>query len=121
MKDDIKGKGFTRKFTENFLVGGTLVAFALWVSYFTSPVVGGIIAALPIRLSITWILAGLREGKEFAAEMARGSIVGMIGNLCFTLTLLITIIALGIGMSFLLALVICGVIIVALNGLSTRF
>jgi hypothetical protein len=121
MKGKVKGKGMIRKFMENFLAGGALVAFALWVSYFTSPVIGGIVAALPVRLSITWILAGIREGRGFAAEMARGSIVGMIGNLCFTLTLLITIMALGIGMSFLLALLICGLIIIALNGMVKRF
>ena len=119
MKDsksiDKKGKSIIRKFIENFIVGGALVVFALWISNFTNPAIGGIIAALPIRFSITWILAGLREGKEFASKMARGSIVGMIGNICFTLTLFITIMILGIGASFVLATVICALVIITLK------
>jgi uncharacterized membrane protein (GlpM family) len=113
--EDIMLGLYYRELVENFLVGGCLVVLALWLAYITNPVIGGIVAALPIRFSITWVLAGMRQGVEFAEQMARGSIIGMIGNLCFTITLFVSLISLGLILGFLLAILICLVVIITLK------
>jgi len=108
-------KSLSREWTENFLAGGFLVLFALWVAHISSPVLGGVIAALPIRFAITWILAGMREGLEFAADMAFGSIIGMAGNLLFSLTLFFSLSVLDFFASFSLAIAVCMITIILLR------
>lgn len=100
---------------ENFLVGGLLVLFALLVANYSNPVVGGIIAALPIRFGITWAIGAARNGSEFAENMARGSIIGMAGNLMFSLTLFFTLLGLGFFLSFFLGLAVCLIAILAIR------
>jgi hypothetical protein len=112
----VKGKKpMAREWLENFLAGGSLVLLALWVAYVSTPVLGGIIAALPIKFAITWILAGIREGPGFAEKMARGSIIGMTGNLLFSLTLFLTLSTLDLFVSFSLAAAVCLIAIVLLR------
>lgn len=108
-------KSLGREWFENFLAGGMLVVFAMWVAQISTPVLGGIIAALPIKFSITWILAGIREGAEFAERMANGSIIGMTGNLLFSFTLFIALSTLDFLASFSIAITVCIVAIVALK------
>jgi len=76
-----------REFSENFVIGGLLVMLAIWVAKVSTPVMGGIIAAVPIRYAVTWSIAAVRRGKEFAEDMARGSVIGMPGNITFSLAL----------------------------------
>jgi hypothetical protein len=108
-------KSIGREWVENFLAGGFLVLLALGVAYITTPILGGIIAALPIKFGITWVLAGLREGLEFAEKLAKGSIIGMTGNLLFSLTLFFSLAALDLFISFSLAIVICLAAIILLK------
>jgi hypothetical protein len=116
----VKGKKpMAREWPENFLAGGFLVLLALWVAYASTPVLGGIIAALPIKFAITWILAGIREGPAFAQKMAEGSIIGMTGNLLFSLTLFLTLSSFDLFTSFSLALLAC-LIAIALLRLTFR-
>ncbi|MFQ5648200.1 MAG: DUF3147 family protein, partial [Candidatus Aenigmatarchaeota archaeon] len=82
-----------KEFAKNFAIGGFLIALALWLAYATNPFIGGIIAALPVRYAITWGMAGAKQGEDFAEKMAKGSIRGMIGNLCFTITIILSLVA----------------------------
>jgi hypothetical protein len=114
--DSMTGKkSIAREWLENFLAGGFLVLLALEVAYITSPILGGIIAALPIKFGITWILAGVRGGLEFAERMARGSIIGMTGNLLFSFTLFFSLSVLDFFISFSLAIALCLIAIVLLK------
>ncbi len=104
-----------REFTENFLAGGFLVAIALWIAYTSSPVIGGLIAGLPLRFAVTWILGAVRKGPEFAQMMARGSLRGMTANIISSLTLFYSLFVLGFAAAFALTLVVCFVIILVLR------
>ena len=115
MKKGKYGKSLIREWLENFLAGGLLVFFALWIAYASSPVLGGVIAALPIKFAVTWILAGIREGPKFAEKMAKGSILGMTGNLLFSMSLFFSLYFLDLYFSFTLAIAVCLLTIVILK------
>ena len=83
----MRGKSILRELLEDFLSGGFLVAVALWVAHSSSPVVGGVITGLPIRFAATWLLAARRRGAAYAERMAKGSVMGMAGNILFSVTL----------------------------------
>ena len=104
-----------KEFLENFAAGGFLVMAALWVAELSSPVIGGVIAAMPIRFAATWILGGMRHGKAFAGRLARASIIGMAGNLIFSVTLFLAIGVLGFSPGFGLGVLCCLAAIVALR------
>ncbi len=72
------------EFIKNFVVGGIMVSVALLVADMFSPVVGGVIAGLPIRFATTWALGTKRKGHEFGIRMADGSLVGVIGTISFS-------------------------------------
>jgi hypothetical protein len=108
-------KSLGREWIENFMAGGILVVFALWVARMSTPALGGVIAALPIKFAAMWILAGLREGAEFAERMASGSILGMTGNLLFSVTLFLSLSSLDLLLSFTLATAVCLIAIAALR------
>ncbi len=110
-----RAKTIGRDWAENFLAGGMLVAFALWAAQISTPVLGGIIAALPIKFGITWVIAGVRGGEEFAERMAKGSVIGMTGNLLFSVTLFFSLSTLDLLASFALAIAVCLIAIAALR------
>lgn len=103
-----------KEFVENFAAGGFLVMAALWVADISSPVLGGVIAAMPIRFAATWLLGGIRHGKAFAGKLARGSIIGMAGNLIFSVMLFLTIGMLGFSPGFGLGVICCLAAVMAL-------
>lgn len=90
MKEEREAKGKGRlavEFLQHFVIGGFFVMIAIWVAKVSTPAIGGIIAALPIRYGLTWTITALREGKDFAEDMAKGSVIGMPGNILFSITL----------------------------------
>ena len=100
---------------EDFAAGGFLVMAALWVAEISSPVLGGVIAAMPVRFAAVWIIGGMRRGKAFAGRLARGSLIGMTGNLIFSVTLFLAAGVLGFTPGFGLGVICCLAAIVALR------
>ena len=68
---------------KDFLIGGGLIASAITVGILTSPLIGGIIAALPIRAGLTFLLGGLHEGTDFVHKMVEGSMLTYIPTMLF--------------------------------------
>jgi uncharacterized membrane protein (GlpM family) len=104
-----------KRFILDFLIGGFMVAASLLVAATLSPIAGGIIAGLPIRMGTTLAIVGYREGGEKLQKTARGALVGMIGSLGFTLTLYFTLLLLSFMVSFVLSLSICMGIIIGIT------
>lgn len=104
-----------REFLEDFLSGGFLVAVALWLAHSSSPVMGGVITGLPIRFAATWLLAARRRGAAYAEKMARGSVMGMVGNILFSVTLFVSLLPLGFAAGFAIAMAVCITAIVILK------
>lgn len=84
----------------DFLIGGGLVAIALAVGFLFSPLVAGVIAALPIRVGATIFLGGVHEGAEFAHKMVEGGLLTYAGTLGFFLVLYYAIPRFGLLKSF---------------------
>jgi hypothetical protein len=86
----VKMKDFQDIFIR-FIVGGTLVvAVYILASLLPWHSLAGIFAAFPGVMAAAVSLAGWRQGDETAAEVAKGSIVGMIGSTaCVLATLFI--------------------------------
>ncbi len=101
------GRSAFRELAEDFVSGGFLVAVALWLAHSSSPVIGGVITGLPIRFAATWLLAARRRGAAYAERMARGSVMGMAGNILFSVTLFFVLLPLGFVAGFLVALSVC--------------
>ena len=115
-KDKKVKKVMIREFLENFTIGGSFVVLAIWIAQISSPAIGGIIAALPIRYGITWTITALREGKDFAEDMARGSLIGMPGNLAFSIMLYVLLItSMGLIAAFMLAVIAGFIVIIAMK------
>lgn len=70
----------------DFVLGGVLVAAAVFVGIVAGAIWGGVIAALPIRLGVT-ILLSYAEGSKFTMQMIEGSLLTYVGTLFFLLTL----------------------------------
>jgi hypothetical protein len=72
----------------DFVVGGIIVAGALFVASLFGPVYGGILAGAPIRAGSTIFLEGLQHGTKSATELTRGVVLAMLANVgfskCFT-------------------------------------
>ncbi|MFQ5648201.1 MAG: hypothetical protein ACE5FW_03105 [Candidatus Aenigmatarchaeota archaeon] len=99
------------KVLSDFLIGGFLVAFILLVAKAVGPFIGGIVAALPIRLGVAYGLAGAASGEAFATQMAIGALPGSLGALGFMVVLSRATRRLGITRSFLLACLACLIIV----------
>jgi len=69
-----------RELLLRFCFGGTAVAACYIISVY-SPVkfLGGVFAAFPAVMAAAVMMAGLRDGKKEAADVARGAVSGMIG------------------------------------------
>ena len=112
------GKSWKRmasEFAENFALGGLLVMLALWVAKASSPAIGGIITAVPIKYAITWMITAVRQGREFAEDMAKGSVIGMPGNLTFSITLFLFLMASVDFIAAFAASIIAGVFVLVLT------
>jgi Protein of unknown function (DUF3147) len=74
-----------------FLVGGTVViAVYILASILPWRSLAGIFAAFPGVMSAAVSLAGWRQGDRAAAEVAKGSVIGMLGSTaCVLATLFI--------------------------------
>jgi hypothetical protein len=78
--------GTARNIAWDFLIGGALVAGALVVGALYSPMLAGVIAALPIRLVTTLALAGNQNGTPFVRQMLEGTILGWLVGGVFLFT-----------------------------------
>lgn len=91
----------------DFFVGGGLIAFVVALLHFVGPMLGGIIASIPLRIGITMFLGGISEGSAFVLGMLRGSIPATFGAFSFMIVLSRSTRKLGILRSFSLASLIC--------------
>ncbi len=89
----------------DFFIGGLFVALAVAVGIAAGAIWGGMIAALPIRLAITFILASA-ESTKFTQEMIEGALLSYIGTLFFLLTLYLGFNKLGLAKSMIIATII---------------
>jgi hypothetical protein len=99
------------KLVYDFLAGGGLIATVLALGKVFGPMIAGIIAALPLRLGTTLFLSGISNGPAFVTSMLRGSIPASIGAFGFMITLAKTTTKFGLLKSFILACVVCLIII----------
>jgi hypothetical protein len=102
----------------DFIAGGALIATILALAKVFGPFIAGIIAALPVRLGATLFLSGITNSPAFVTGMLRGSIPASFGAFGFMVTLSKTTTRLGLWKSFILACVVCLLIIFA--GLSIQ-
>ena len=105
-----KKKILLRDIATDFLIGGFLVALALYIGSSLGAIFGGIVAALPIRVGVTIFLAGVRN-ERFASEMVEGALLTYLGTLFFLLSLWYFMPKIGLYKSFALALAISGIVI----------
>ena len=101
-----------QELVQEFLIGGFLVAVALFFGMQFGPIIAGVIATLPIRLGSTLLLGGAYEGKEFAMKMVEGSLLTYVGTFLFLVVLFFGIPRIGIMRSFVAAAIVCFVTIV---------
>ncbi len=99
------------KLLYDFLIGGGLIATVLALGKVFGPMIAGIIAALPVRLGATLFLSGMTNSPEFVLGMLRGSIPGSLGSFGFMATLAKTTKKFGLWKSFVLACIVCLIII----------
>ena len=86
-----------------FLVGGSILVLVYVLSAILPwKIMAGMFAAFPGVMAAAVILSGWRQGDTVAAETARGSVYGMVGGL---VCVIITVLVLGFGGHWLLALV----------------
>lgn len=109
------------KIITDFLIGGGLITSAIFVGMLTSPLIGGLIAALPIRVGITILLGGIHEGTEFATKMLEGSLLTFFGTFTFLLGLYYGIPRFGLLKGFALASVGCLIVVVITFKLAGKF
>lgn len=95
----------------DFLLGGILVALAVYVGIVAGAIFGGIIAALPIRLGVT-ILLSHSEGPQFTQQMIEGSLLTYVGTLFFLLTLYFGYPKYGLLKSFVAASIVALIVII---------
>ncbi|MBN2330743.1 MAG: hypothetical protein JXC85_02910 [Candidatus Aenigmarchaeota archaeon] len=95
----------------DFMIGGGLIAAVVSVFHFVSPLIGGIIAAVPVRIGITMFLGGIAEGSGFVLGMLRGSIPGSFGAFSFMFVLSRATRRLGIWRSFSIATLVCVLVV----------
>jgi hypothetical protein len=75
-----------------FLVGGTVV-LAVYILAALLPwrSLAGVFAAFPGVMAAAVSMAGWREGDHTAAEVAKGSVIGMLGSTACVLTTLLVL------------------------------
>lgn len=109
-----------QKLLQEFLFGGAIIALAIAVGITVSPVIGGVIATLPIRLGTTLFLGGVYQGKEFTQKMLEGSLLTYPATFLFIIALFVGIPRIGLLKSFALASILCIALTVLLFKLTGR-
>jgi uncharacterized membrane protein (GlpM family) len=71
----------------DFVVGGSVIALAVYIALSVNPLIGGIIAAAPIRASVSIGLGGIHGGTHTALNMAKGAVIGGCSSLVFFIVL----------------------------------
>jgi hypothetical protein len=94
------------KLLSDFLMGGVFISVAVLIARLLSPLAGGIIAALPLRLVITLLLGGAGD-SSMAYGMIKGVIPANIGAFTFALSLSFLPERFDAKNSFLLASLVC--------------
>jgi len=75
-------KKINQDYLLRFLVGGSILVLVYILSAVLPwKIVAGMFAAFPGVMAAAVILSGWRQGKEAAADTARGSVYGMVGGL----------------------------------------
>ncbi|MCK5698958.1 MAG: DUF3147 family protein [Candidatus Aenigmarchaeota archaeon] len=95
-----------QKFAKDFIAGGAVVSFALWLASLMGPVIGGIFAGLPLRLAAT-IAFERRKGAKYIEKMAKGALLGFIANFSFMFTLIFCLNTLTLYHAFIAASIVC--------------
>jgi len=103
----------------DFIVGGIIVAGALFVASLFGPVYGGIFAGAPIRAGSTIFLEGLQRGTKSATELTRGVVLAMLANVGFAIVLYLTLPKFGLYKSFLAASIVFLALVVAILKISS--
>ncbi len=95
------------KLVVDFFIAGGLIAVVLEIANLMGPFIAGIIAALPLRVWMTLLIAGTTESPEFIMSLLRGIIPGSFGAWTFMITLSFSTRKWGIWKSFALACITC--------------
>jgi hypothetical protein len=103
----------------DFIVGGIIVAGALFVATLFGPVYGGILAGAPIRAGSTVFLDGLQHGTKSATELTRGVVLAMLANVGFSIVLYLTLPKFGLYKSFFAASAVFLALLVAILKVSS--
>jgi hypothetical protein len=82
------------------VVGTSIVLTITAASAALGPSLSGILAALPVYVTVLAVFAHQLEGPEAAMGVARGLQVGLFGTIVFFLVVTTTIVGLGIGLAF---------------------
>ncbi|MEU1179879.1 hypothetical protein ABZ464_19915 [Streptomyces sp. NPDC005820] len=85
-------------------LSGVIVTAALITTAVIGPLVGGVLAALPVLLSVMGPSIHRTAGAAAAADLMRGALTSVAGTLGFLLVLSFAPLTLGPAMAFLLAL-----------------
>jgi len=104
-----------KRFLYDFIIGGSMVAISLVVASLFSPVWGGVIAGLPIRLATTLGLIGFKGNRRNFQKVAKGCIGGMFGSVAFTFSLYLTLLSMGILLGFVISLLVCFAVIAVIS------
>ena len=103
----------------DFIVGGIIVAGALFVASLFGPVYGGIFAGAPIRAGSTIFLEGLQSGTKSATELTRGVVLAMLANVGFSVVLYLALPKFGLYKSFFAASIVFLALVVAILKISS--
>ena len=103
----------------DFIVGGIIVAGALFFASLFGPVYGGIFAGAPTRAGSTIFLEGLQRGTKSATELTRGVVLAMLANVGFSIVLYFALPKFGLYKAFLAASVVFLAIVVAILKISS--
>ena len=120
MKQRIERKMLLERITLDFIIGGGLVAAAIYIGIMIGSVFGGMVAALPIRLGVT-ILLSSGQGEVFVKEMIEGSLLTYVGTLFFLLTLYFGFPRIGLVNSLIIATIITAITILIVFKLAGKF
>ena len=79
-----------------FLLGGSAVALSYLVTVISPwKILGGIFAAFPAVMLTAVLMMGISSGSKKAANIAKGSVFGMIGGIVCVVTVLLVLQASG--------------------------
>jgi hypothetical protein len=106
-----------------FLIGGTVVAVVyILASLLPWRSLAGVFAAFPGVMAAAVSLAGWRQGNQTAAEVAKGSVIGMLGcTACVLATLFILKFLKNWWLALLIAIVVWFAVSLIIHGLLGLF